>query len=96
VVATGETRTIREFAQAAFAQIGMSIAWQGAGEQETGTDEASGRTVVRVNPAFYRPAEVELLLGNPQKAESKLGWKREISFAEMVARMVGNDLRLLS
>jgi len=96
VVATGETRTIREFAQAAFAQIGMSIRWQGTGEQETGVDDASGRTVVKVNPKFYRPAEVELLLGTPQKAETKLGWTREIPFENMVARMVQNDIQLLS
>ena len=96
VVATGETRTIRDFVQAAFAYIGMRIVWQGTGAQETGTDEISGRTVVKVNPEFYRPAEVDLLLGNPQKAEAKLGWRREISFEDMVARMVSNDISLLS
>jgi len=96
VVATGETRTIREFVQTAFAQIGMDIVWQGANETETGIDKNTGRTVVKVNPKFYRPAEVELLLGNPQKAETQLGWKRNISFEEMVTRMVENDLRLLS
>jgi len=95
VIATGETRTIREFVQAAFAEIDMNIIWQGMGEQEEGIDENSGRVVVKVNPVFYRPAEVELLLGNPQKAETQLKWRREISFEQMVARMVENDLRLM-
>ena len=96
VIATGETRTIREFVEAAFSCIDMKIKWQGSGTDETGVDENSGKTVVRVNPMFYRPAEVELLLGSPAKAESKLGWKREISFTDMVSRMVENDLRLVS
>lgn len=94
VVATGETRTIREFAEAAFKHVGIHIRWEGNGSDETGVDEASGRTVVQVNPQFYRPAEVELLLGNPTKAEQVLGWRREVSFAEMVSRMMENDLRL--
>jgi len=96
VVATGETRTIREFVEAAFGCIGMRIRWSGTGADETGIDEASGKVVVRVNPRFYRPAEVEMLLGNPAKAERVLGWRREIPFADMVSRMVENDLRLVS
>ena len=96
VVATGETRTIREFVEAAFACIDMNIRWSGSGEDETGVDEKSGKTVVRVNPKFYRPAEVEILLGSPAKAELVLGWKREISFSEMVSRMVENDLRIVA
>jgi GDPmannose 4,6-dehydratase len=94
VIATGETRTIREFVEAAFANMEMRIRWQGSGADETGIDVVSGRIVVQVNPRFYRPAEVELLLGNPSKAEKVLGWKREISFAEMVSLMVENDLRI--
>jgi GDPmannose 4,6-dehydratase len=95
VVATGETRTIREFVEAAFACVGMRIRWQGSGADEIGIDEATGRVVVRINPRFYRPAEVELLLGNPAKAEERLGWKREIAFADMVERMVRHDLALV-
>ena len=95
VIATGETRTIREFVEAAFACIDMNIKWHGTGENETGVDEKSGKTVVKVNPIFYRPAEVEVLLGNPAKAESKMGWKRNISFDEMVAKMVENDIELM-
>jgi len=96
VIATGETRSIRDFAEAAFKVIGTTIKWQGTGENETGVDEASGKVVVKVNPRFYRPAEVELLLGDPSKAECKLGWKREITFAQMVERMVENDLELVN
>jgi len=95
VIATGETRSIRDFAEAAFNVVGMRIKWQGEGEYETGVDTASGKTVVRVNPRFYRPAEVELLLGDPSKAEKELGWKRQTSFEQMVERMVENDLELV-
>jgi GDPmannose 4,6-dehydratase len=96
VIATGETRSIRDFVEAAFACIDMKINWLGSGDNETGIDEKSGRTVVRVNPDFYRPAEVDILLGSPAKAEQDLGWKREVSFEEMVSRMVENDLKLSS
>ena len=96
VIATGVTRSIRDFVEAAFTYIDMKINWQGSGESEIGIDEKSGRTVVRVNPKYYRPAEVEILLGNPAKAESELGWKREVSFTELVERMVRNDLNLVN
>jgi len=94
VIATGETRTIREFVEAAFACVDVRIRWEGKNEDEVGIDESTGKTLVKVNPRFYRPAEVELLLGSPAKAEKALGWRREISFAEMVSRMVENDLAL--
>ena len=96
VIATGETRTIREFVEAAFNCIGMRISWNGSGADETGIDEHSGKVVVKVNPKFYRPAEVEILLGNPAKAESILGWQREIPFPEIVSRMVDNDLKIVA
>ena len=95
VIATNETRTVREFVQAAFAAAGMDVEFRGKGLEETGVDRATGRTVVRVNPKFFRPAEVELLLGDPSKAERELGWKRRISFDELVSRMVQNDLALV-
>ena len=94
VVATGETRTIREFVEAAFGCIDMKVRWEGSGADETGIDESSGRIIVRVNPKYYRPAEVEILLGNPAKAERELGWRREIPFADIVKRMVENDLKI--
>jgi GDPmannose 4,6-dehydratase len=73
----------------------MEIEWQGTGVDEIGIDKATGKTVVKVNPKFFRPAEVDILLGNPEKAEKALGWKREISFAELVNRMVDNDMALV-
>ena len=95
VVATGETRTVREFAECAFRAVGIELEWQGEGVDTVGINKANGKTVVKVNRKFYRPAEVELLLGNPAKAEQKLGWKREISFDELVTRMAQNDLELV-
>nr|MCR4584239.1 GDP-mannose 4,6-dehydratase [Lachnospiraceae bacterium] len=94
VVATGETRTVRDFVKIAFEKVGIKIEFSGEGVDEVGKDE-NGRVLVRVNPRFFRPAEVELLIGNPAKAEEKLGWKREISFNEMVERMIEKDLALV-
>jgi GDPmannose 4,6-dehydratase len=96
VIASGETRTIREFAETAFSHAGIKIQWQGSGKEETGIDKVSGKTIIKINPLFFRPAEVEILLGNPEKAEHHLGWKRKISFPELVARMVDNDLAVIS
>ena len=96
VVATGETRTVREFVETAFRHLDMNILWSGEGADEKGTDSASGRVVVRVNPRFFRPAEVELLLGDPSKAENTLGWRREVSFSQLVERMVKHDYELVS
>ena len=95
VVATGETRTVREFVSAAFAALGVTLCFEGTGVDEVGIDCATGKTVVRVDPQFFRPAEVELLLGCPEKAERELGWRREISFEELVARMARNDYELV-
>ena len=95
VIATNETRTVREFAELAFRYAGIDIEWHGHGIDETGIDKATGKTVVKVNRKFFRPAEVDVLLGNPEKAEKILGWKREISFPELVERMVRNDMDLI-
>ncbi|MCL2227074.1 MAG: GDP-mannose 4,6-dehydratase [Oscillospiraceae bacterium] len=95
VIATNETRTVREFVETAFRCVDMEIEWQGKDENEIGICKKTGKTIVKINPKFFRPAEVEVLLGNPAKAEKQLGWKREIPFAEMVERMVKNDLALL-
>ncbi|MDL2324560.1 GDP-mannose 4,6-dehydratase [Ruminococcaceae bacterium OttesenSCG-928-A16] len=92
VIATGETRSVRDFVNAAFTALDIELEWHGTGAEEYATNKADGKTLVKVNPKFFRPAEVELLLGNPAKAEAKLGWKREISFDEMVSRMVKADL----
>ena len=96
VIATNETRTVREFVETAFKHVGIEINWQGMGVDEVGIDAKTGKTIVSVNPLFFRPAEVELLLGDCTKAEKKLGWVREISFKELVQRMVDNDIKLIS
>lgn len=95
VIATNETRTVREFVETAFACVGIDIEWKGTGVDEIGIDKATGKTIVTINPKFFRPAEVEVLLGNPEKGEKALGWKREISFQELVRRMVDNDMALV-
>lgn len=95
VIATNETRTVREFVETAFKHVGIDIVWEGKGVDEIGKDKETGKILVKVNPQFFRPAEVELLLGNPEKAEKKLGWEREISFSELVERMIKNDMELV-
>ena len=96
VIATNETRTVREFVEIAFKRVGIDINWEGMGVDEIGVDAETGRTLVSVNPAFFRPAEVELLLGDCTKAEKKLGWTREVSFSELVQRMVDHDMKIIS
>lgn len=95
VIATNETRTVREFVEIAFRTAGIEVVWEGEGVNEVGKDKATGKVIVKVNPKFFRPAEVDVLLGNPAKAEAALGWEREISFAELVERMVKNDLAIV-
>ena len=94
VLATGETHTIREFCELAFTEIGIELKWEGEGVQEIGVDSATGKTVLKINPAFFRPAEVDILLGNPSKAEKVLGWKRKVDFPGLVKLMVENDIKL--
>ena len=96
VLATGETHSIREFCELAFKEIGVTIKWQGAGVKEVGVDAKSGKVLIKINPAFFRPAEVDLLLGNPAKAEKVLGWKRSTDFTGLVKLMVAHDLKVLS
>ena len=95
VIATNETRTVRDFVTHAFERVGVQISWSGKGVDEIGTDAATGKIVTRVNPCFFRPAEVDILLGDPSKAENALGWTREIPFQELVFRMVDHDLKLV-
>ncbi len=95
VIATNETRTVREFVETSFEMAGISIEWKGEAIDEIGIDKATGRTVVKVNPKFFRPAEVDILIGDPTKAETNLGWRREIPFRELVERMVKNDIALV-
>ena len=93
VLATGETHTIREFVELAFKEVGITLQWQGEGVEETATDTASGKVVLRINPDFFRPAEVDILLGDPTKAETELGWERKIDFPGLVKLMVEHDLK---
>jgi GDPmannose 4,6-dehydratase len=92
VLATGETHPVREFVEKAFAVVGTSIKWRNTGVQEEGYDESTGKVLVKVDPQYFRPAEVELLLGNPAKAERLLGWKRKVTFDQLVSEMVTADL----
>jgi len=96
VLATGETHSVREFVELAFAEIGVAIHWQGDGIDEVGLCEKTNRTLVRVDPRYFRPTEVEILLGNPAKARSKLGWQHRIGFQELVREMVESDLKHVS
>ena len=96
VIATGEYHTVREFATLAFARAGIELQWQGSGLDEKGVDAATGRVLVEVDPRFFRPAEVEQLLGDPSKAREKLGWNpTKTSFEELVNRMVDADIKLI-
>ena len=95
VIATNETRTVREFVETAFSHVGIEIEWRGSDVNEIGVDKETGKTIVKINPKFFRPAEVDILLGNPEKAEKMLGWEREIPFAQLVERMIKNDMELV-
>ena len=93
VLATNETHTVREFVNAAFDAVGITIRWEGEGADEKGYDAESGRLLVDVNPEFYRPAEVEFLWGDCTKAEKELGWKRDVSFDGLVKMMMDSDMK---
>jgi len=92
VIATGETHTVREFVELSFKEVGIDIEWQGAGIDEKGVDNSTGKVLVEIDEKYFRPAEVELLLGDPSKAEKELGWKRQVSFKKLVSDMVKYDL----
>ena len=94
VLATGETRSVREFVELAFAEVGRGVAWRGKGVDETGVDSKSGKTVVRIDPTYFRPTEVDLLVGDASKARQQLGWRPKTSFAQLVKEMVAGDLAI--
>ena len=93
VIATGESHTVREFVEKAFREVDIAIEWEGKGIDETGKDSASGKTLVRIDPRYFRPTEVDTLLGDAGKARSKLGWEPTVSFDELVKMMVREDLK---
>ncbi len=92
VLATGETHTVREFLECAFSCVGRTIEWRGKSTDEVGVDSATGKIIVKVDPRYFRPTEVDLLLGNPSKAQKKLGWHHQVGFRELVHEMVTADL----
>ncbi len=92
VIATGKQYSVRDFVIAAASQLDMKIEWQGEGAEETGVDTVTGKTLIRVDPRYFRPTEVETLLGDASKARQKLGWTAEIGFSELVSEMVAADL----
>jgi GDPmannose 4,6-dehydratase len=95
VLATGQAHSVREFVEAAFGEIDRRIEWRGEGVAETGTDQSSGQVLVRVDPAYFRPTEVDLLIGDASKAHEKLGWRHQTKFSDLVREMVRSDLERL-
>ena len=96
VLATGETHSVREFVELAFGHAGRTIAWRGQGVDETGVDAATDQVLVRIDPRYFRPTEVDLLLGDPTKAFERLGWRHTTAFRDLVTEMVDADMRLLA
>jgi GDPmannose 4,6-dehydratase len=94
VIATGKQFSVRDFVAAAGSSLDMSIEWRGEGVDEVGVDAATGRTLIRVDPRYFRPTEVETLLGDARKAREKLGWAAEVTFSELVAEMVASDMEV--
>ncbi len=94
VIATGKQTSVRDFVVAAGKQLGLKIDWRGTGVDEVGVDSGTGRTLVRIDPRYFRPTEVETLVGDPTKARQKLGWSAECSFEELVEEMVRSDLEV--
>jgi GDPmannose 4,6-dehydratase len=92
VLATGEDHSVRELAELAFAEIGIEIVWRGVGVQEQGRDAKDGRILVEIDPGYFRPTEVDMLLGDPTKARTRLGWQHKITFPQLVSEMVANDI----
>lgn len=95
VLATGETHTVREFVEHAFAEVGIDIGWEGSGVDEKGFDKKSGRILVEIDPRYFRPTEVDILLGDPAKAHKKLGWRHMVTFPQLVSEMVASDLTVM-
>ena len=93
VLATNETHTVRQFVEAAFGELGITVRWEGKGVDEKGYDAKTGKLLVDVNPEFYRPAEVEFLWGDSSKAEAELGWKRNVDFKGLVSMMMDADMK---
>ncbi|MBZ9937947.1 GDP-mannose 4,6-dehydratase [Mesorhizobium sp. BR1-1-16] len=96
VLATGETHTVRSFVEKAFASVDVTLDWQGEGVEEKGIDTKTGKVLVAIDPRYFRPTEVELLIGNPAKAKAKLGWSHETGLDALVAEMMVEDLKVMA
>jgi GDPmannose 4,6-dehydratase len=96
VLATGETHSVRAFVEKAFRRIGVDLEWRGAGVDERGIDADDGRVLVEVDPRYFRPTEVDLLIGDPTKAWEKLGWRHEVKLDELIAEMLREDLKIMA
>jgi GDPmannose 4,6-dehydratase len=95
VLATGEKHSVREFVERAFAYVGRFIEWSGKGEKEQGRDASTGQVLVAIDPRYYRPTEVDLLIGDASKAAAKLGWQPKTLFADLVSEMMAAELQSL-
>lgn len=95
VLATGETHSVREFVELAFAHVGRTVEWVGEGIEEKGVDKRTGEVLVEIDPRYFRPTEVDLLLGDPSKARAKLGWQHRTSFPDLVREMMESDLQII-
>jgi GDPmannose 4,6-dehydratase len=96
VLATGEAHSVREFVELAFSRVGRTIEWRGKGVDEIGIDTATGETLVKIDSRYFRPTEVDMLLGDPSKAHRVLGWQHKVSFTELVAEMMESDLKVVA
>jgi GDPmannose 4,6-dehydratase len=96
VLATGKTTTVRDFVTRAFSKVDIALEWKGEGVEETGTCKKTGKVLVQIDPRYFRPTEVELLIGDPTKAETKLGWKHETGWDALCDEMVEADLKAVA
>jgi GDPmannose 4,6-dehydratase len=95
VIATGKTHSVREFVELAFGEVGIELEWQGEGVDEVGIDATTGDILIEIDPRYYRPTEVDILIGDPTKARDKLGWKSKVGLKELVKMMVEEDMKKL-
>ncbi len=95
VIATGETHSVREFIEACYRELGGHLRWEGEGINEVGMDSETNNAIIKINPRYFRPTEVNLLLGNPRKAKEKMGWEAKVKFEELAKRMINSDFELV-
>jgi GDPmannose 4,6-dehydratase len=94
IMATGSTTTVRDFITMAFKESGIVLEWQGRGLEERGIDSVTGKILVEIDPGYFRPAEVDVLIGDPSKAKTKLGWEPKVQLPDLVKMMVEHDMKL--